>query len=107
MGKKEQILKLIKENDGLTYNTLEKKFNVEFGANTFKRKSGYSLLKRLRKEGLITNDNTRNTLYRATSKAFSDKPDDLEFVKSLFEKKILKVYRKRASKDDIERLGAI
>ena len=75
MGKKEQILKLIIENDGLTYSTLEKKFNTEFGANIFKKKSGYSLLKRLKKEGLITNDNTRNTLYKAMPKVFSDKND--------------------------------
>lgn len=107
IGKKEQILKLIKENDGLTYKTLETKYNNEFGANTFKKKSGYSLLKRLRKEGLITNDNTRNTLYRATAKAFSDKPDDLEFVKSLFEKDALKVYPNKVSKDDIERLKVL
>lgn len=107
MGKKERILDLIKENDGLTYITLIRKYNEKFEPDTLKEKSGYSYLKRLKKLRLIENDKRKNTLYKPTPKALSDKPDDLEFVKSLFEREALKVYPKKVSKNDIERLKVL
>lgn len=112
MGKKEQILELIKENDGLTYTTLIRKYNEKYDINpdnpdTLKEKSGYSYLKRLKKDGLIENDKGTNVLYKPTSKAFSDKPNDLEYLKSLFEKEKVEIIGSKLTKDDFERLELI
>lgn len=78
MGKKERILDLIKENDGLTYATLIKKYNLEFKPDTLKQKSGYVYLKRLKKAGLIENDKGINVLYKATPKVLNKESESLE-----------------------------
>jgi len=78
MGKKERILDLIKENDGLTYATLERKYNEKFGANKFNTNTGYVFLKRLKKAGLIENEKGINVLYKPTQKALTDNPDKVD-----------------------------
>jgi len=78
MGKKERILKLIIENDGLTYTKIISKYNKEYSPDTVKKKSGYSYLKRLKKDGLIENDKGINVLYMPTIKSLVDKPDNTE-----------------------------
>ena len=83
MGKKEKILELIKENDGLTYNKIISKYNEKYDPDdekhdTLKEKSGYSYLKRIKKDGLIENDKGINVLYKPTAKALTDNPVNIE-----------------------------
>ncbi|MHA1988822.1 MAG: winged helix-turn-helix domain-containing protein [Promethearchaeota archaeon] len=107
IGKKEKILELIKENDGLTYNKIIDKYNEKYNPDTVKRLSGYVYLRRLKKDGLIENDKGINVLYKPTSKALTDNPDDFEYLKELFERGAVKLYKSKLNQDDITRLETI
>ena len=82
MGKKEKILELIMENDGLTYNKIIDKYNEKYDnptePDTIKRKSGYVYLKRLKDDDLIENEKGINVLYKPTQKALTDNPDKVD-----------------------------
>ena len=121
MGKKERILELIKEFDGLTYKRIIELYNERYEPSTITKETGYIFLQRLKGDDknpeLIraeSKDNVKGKcfIYKPTSLAldqesFSNKIDDLEFLKSLFEREALKVYPKKVSKDDIERLKVL
>jgi len=104
MGKKEKILELIKENDGLTYNKLITKYNEKYNTNpnnpdTIKRKSAYVYLKRLRKERLIENDKGMNVYYKPTPKAYLTKEEQKELEKPLQKALKRKIYQEFIDKD--------
>jgi predicted transcriptional regulator len=86
MGKKEKILELIKEFEGLNYNQLLKLYNERYNPDTIKRKSAYSYLKRLKKAKLIENDNGKNITYKATPKALNqDTTENYEVLDKVVE----------------------
>lgn len=89
MGKKEKILELIKEDDGLTYNKIIDKYNEKYKPDTVKRLSGYVYLRRLKNDGLIENDKGINVLYKPTPKALTEEPDNPNIVDSKYKKIVI------------------
>ena len=103
MGKKERILDLIKDNDGLTYATLRTKYNLEFKQDTLKKKSGYVYLKRLKNDGLIENDKGINVLYKPTALALNKDSESLENpLHKIVLRKLLKPFAEKGIKMNLE-----
>ena len=114
MGKKENILELLKEFDGLTYNKIIDLYNERFNPDTLSRKSGYKYLQRLKNKPLelITSESKgeskgKGYIYKPTAKALTEKPDDLKFLKGLIERGAVKFYKLKIKQDDIDRLKAM
>jgi len=85
MGKKENILKLLIEFDGLKYNHLIKLYNERY-SDSIKEKSAYVYLKRLKKLGLIENENGKNISYKPTLKALNaDTKENYELLDKVIE----------------------
>ncbi len=56
MGKKERILELIKEFDGLTYNKIIDLYNERFKSSSITKETGYVFLSRLIESDLVTSE---------------------------------------------------
>ena len=111
MGVKEKILKLIVENDGLSYANVSKKYKEQYNTE-LNKKSGYKFLQRLKNDKMIISESQKGTkikhyIYKATVKGKSYQPNDLEYLKSLFEEGKVKIYGNKLSSDDTERLELI
>lgn len=73
MGVKDNILKIIKKIDGISYNDIRTKLERDY-KQTFTKKSGYVFIKRLKDEGLITSNfgfinGKKHYTYKSTLKA--------------------------------------
>ena len=113
IGVKEKILKLIVENDGLSYNNIATKYKDEYNTE-LNKKTGYKFLQRLKNEKMIISESqtekdtkTKQYIYKATAKGKSHQPDDFEYLKSLFEEGKVRIYGNKLSSDDTERLEMI
>jgi len=127
MGKKERILELIIEFDGLTYKRIIELYNERYNPSTITKETGYIFLQRLKGYNKKTKKFDNPILIRAESKdnvkgkcffykptalalnqeTFSDKINDLEYLKSLFEKEKVEIIGSKLTKDDFKRLELI
>jgi len=84
MGKKENILKLLIEFDGLTYKRIIELYNERFKPDLIKSNAGYMYLQRLRKKGLIIHESKydakgKQYIYKPTAKALASISEDIIF----------------------------
>jgi hypothetical protein len=78
MGKKEKILELIKEFDGLTYAKIIDLYNKRYKPSSITKESGYVFLSRLRESGLVKSEGKDDVkgklfIYEPTLKALNQK----------------------------------
>ena len=113
MGIKEKILELIVKNDGLTYDTLNKKYKEKYNSELNKN-SVYKFLQRLKNDKMIISESqtekdtkSKQYIYKATAKGKNYKINDLEFLKELFEREAIEIKGNKLTKDDFERLDVI
>jgi len=121
MGRKEKILNLIIEFDGLTINKIIVIYNERYNPDMLTKDLCYAYLQRLKGYGnkpiLVKAENKDNIkgkcfIYKPTVLAlnqepFSDKINDLEYLKSLFEKEKVEIIGSKLTKDDFKRLELI
>jgi len=78
MGKKEKILELIKEFDGLTYAKIIDLYNERYKPSSITKETGYVFLSRLRESGLVKSEGKDDVkgklfIYKPTPKALNQK----------------------------------